>query len=147
MVALGVGAESLYVVDLLGDDFEGYRVDEWPSPAADLWWTGPWENGAPAGDPGDTVEQLASALAAYSAPGAGDAGASGDHTVRLSTRNLLLAGIDLDFEVQKAGRKLGTLSVSEGGLLWRPSRAHRRRGRAKAGIKISWSRFAKWAES
>lgn len=65
-----------------------------------------------------------------------------DHEVRLSTRNLLVAGIDLTFDVKRDGNVLGTLKVSEGGLHWRP--------RAKMhghGVRISWTEFAEWAES
>jgi hypothetical protein len=64
-----------------------------------------------------------------------------DHEVRLSTKNLLVGGIDLDFDVKVDDKILGTLSVSEGGLSWRPR--HSRAGRK---IPISWKEFAKWAE-
>ena len=65
-----------------------------------------------------------------------------DHEVRLSTRNLLVAGIDLTFDVKRDGSVLGTLEVSEGGLYWRPRAKTRGRG-----IPIAWSEFAEWAES
>ena len=64
-----------------------------------------------------------------------------DHEVRLTTKNLLIAGIDLTFDVTRDGSVLGTLEVSEGGLHWRPR--NKTRGR---GIPISWSEFAEWAE-
>ncbi|MGW5365987.1 hypothetical protein [Actinopolymorpha pittospori] len=65
-----------------------------------------------------------------------------DHEVRLSTKHLLIAGIDLEFDVKVDGRTLGTMSVSEGGLHWRP------KGKAKAyGAEIPWRVFAEWAES
>jgi hypothetical protein len=65
-----------------------------------------------------------------------------DHEVRLSTQNLLVAGIDIRFDVKVDGAVLGTLSVSEGALHWRP------KGRQKSfGEEIPWREFAKWAES
>lgn len=65
-----------------------------------------------------------------------------DHEVRLTTRNLLVAGIDLTFDVKRDGGVLGTLEVSEGGLRWRPRSKARGRG-----VPITWSEFAEWAES
>lgn len=65
-----------------------------------------------------------------------------DHDVRLSTSNLRVAGIDLEFTVKTDGRTLGTLGVSEGGLLWRPTNR-----RKKNGVAISWAEFAEWAQS
>lgn len=65
-----------------------------------------------------------------------------DHEVRLTTQNLLIAGIDLTFNVKRDGSVLGTLEVSEGGLHWRP-RSKTRGG----GVSITWSEFAEWAES
>lgn len=147
MLALGISAQALFVRELHGDDEAGYSIeDSWPEPSVHAWWVADWAAGQPTQDPDGTLDDLASALTLAVTP-AHAAGASNDHTVRLSTRNLLLAGIDLDFEVKKGGRRLGTLSVSEGGLLWRPAGSHRRKGRAKAGIKISWAQFARWAES
>jgi hypothetical protein len=146
MVALGIGADALYVAPLFGDEQEGYWVEEWPDPTIGLWWTGPWVNGTPTDDPDTTVESLRHALAAYTTASGRGTG-SQDHTVRLTTKNQPVTGIDFDFEVTKGGRRLGTLSVSQGGLLWRPARARRRQGRAKAGIKISWAEFVTWAQS
>jgi hypothetical protein len=67
---------------------------------------------------------------------------SRDHDVRLSTNNLRVAGIDLDFDVKLSGKVLGTLSVSEGGLRWRAAHTQK-----KNGIPIPWSEFRDWAES
>jgi hypothetical protein len=148
MVGLGVGADALHVVPLLGSDAEGFEVGELPEPTVSLWWAGEWTGGVPQEDPAGTLASLRQAIAMVAGSPAGTSpSGSNDHEVRLSTKNLLLAGIDLDFEVKRGGSKRGTLSVSEGGLLWRPAGAHRRRGRAKSGIKISWSQFADWAES
>jgi hypothetical protein len=66
----------------------------------------------------------------------------GNHDVRLTTRHLRVEGIDLDFDVKRDGRMLGTLSISEGGLLWRPANFQKRNG-----ISVSWAEFASWAES
>ncbi|OZE97441.1 hypothetical protein [Rhodococcoides fascians] len=63
-----------------------------------------------------------------------------DHDVRLSTRNLEVKGINLEFEVKIDRSKLGTLAISEGSLEWTP-----RSGRTP--ISITWLQFAKWAES
>lgn len=65
-----------------------------------------------------------------------------DHEVRLSTKSLLVAGIDLEFDVKADNAVMGTLSVSQGGLMWRP-----RHGRRNRGIPITWKQFADWAES
>ena len=65
-----------------------------------------------------------------------------NHEVRLTTKNLLIAEIDLTFDVKRDGSVLSTLEVSEGGLRWR-SRS-KARGR---GVPITWSEFAEWAES
>lgn len=65
-----------------------------------------------------------------------------DHEVRLSTQNFLVAGIDLAFEVKVDGATLGTLSVSEGGLDWRP-----RHGRRKSPIAVSWTEFDRFART
>jgi hypothetical protein len=147
MLALGISPQALFVLELHGDDEQGYTVEEtWPEAAVQAWWVPDWAAGQPTQDPDGSLDDLASALTLAGTP-ARTGGVSNDHTVRLSTRNLLLAGIDLDFEVKKGGRRLGTLSVSEGGLLWRPAGSHRRKGRAKAGIKVSWAQFARWAES
>jgi hypothetical protein len=146
MIALGVAAQALFVVDLFGDNEQGYSIEEWPEPSIFAWWVPEWAAGQPTHSPSDTLDELTNALS-LALSGGTVSGASNDHTVRLSTRNLLLAGIDLDFDVKKGGRQLGTLSVSEGGLLWRPAGAQRRKGRAKAGIKISWAQFSRWAES
>jgi hypothetical protein len=149
MVALGIGADALYVVPLFGDEQEGYWIEDWPDPTIGLWWTGPWTNGTRTDDPDTTVEKLRHALAAYTATTttSGTGTGSQEHRVRLSTKNQPVTGIDFDFEVTKGGRRLGTLSVSQGGLLWRPARARRRQGRARAGITISWSEFVTWAQS
>lgn len=64
-----------------------------------------------------------------------------DHEVRLSTTNLLVRGIDLNFDVKLDGAILGTLAVSEGGLRWRPKNYQ-----ARHGEQISWTEFADWAE-
>jgi len=64
-----------------------------------------------------------------------------DREVRLSTRNLIVAGIDIQFDVTLEGSALGRFSVSEGGLHWRP------KGKSKTfGEAIAWREFAKWAE-
>jgi hypothetical protein len=60
----------------------------------------------------------------------------------MATKNLHIRGIDLEFQVKVDGAMLGTLSVSEGGLHWRP-----RHGTKRHGIEISWPEFAEWAES
>ncbi|BCN43443.1 hypothetical protein GCM10027068_46090 [Prescottella soli] len=62
-----------------------------------------------------------------------------DHEVRLSTKNLLIAGIDMDFDVKVDGEVLGTLSVSEGGLDWRPKHY-----RKKNGWRATWTDFNEW---
>ncbi|BCK57117.1 hypothetical protein [Nocardia wallacei] len=62
-----------------------------------------------------------------------------DHDVRLSTNNLRINGIDLHFDVKVDGAVLGTLSVSEGSLDWRPKGQHR-------AIPIPWTTFANWAQ-
>lgn len=63
-----------------------------------------------------------------------------DHDVRLSTKNLEIKGIDLEFGVKVDGSILGTLAVSEGNLEWTP-----KHGRQP--IPIAWTAFADWAES
>ncbi|MEU4313447.1 hypothetical protein [Nocardia sp. NPDC024068] len=63
-----------------------------------------------------------------------------EHEVRLSTKNLLIAGIDMDFDVKVDDRKLGTMKISRGGLDWVPV------GK-QSGIPIKWQEFADWAES
>jgi hypothetical protein len=65
-----------------------------------------------------------------------------DHEVRVSTKNLLIGGIDVHFAVKVDAKVLGTLSVSEGGLSWRP-----KHGRSGHELPISWTDFAEWAES
>ena len=65
-----------------------------------------------------------------------------DHEVRMSTKNLLLGGIDLDFDVKVDGEVLGTLSVSEGGLNWRPKNFQKRNG-----IPVTWKEFDTWMTS
>lgn len=114
------------------------------------WWDEDWAANTEADievdDIGQTnLEHLASMMATLTgrrpAPSRTTA-----HTVRLSTRNLLVGGIDMDFEVKQGGRTLGTLSVSKGGLQWRSARNHRRKGKAKAGTRIRWSDFADWAD-
>ncbi len=62
-----------------------------------------------------------------------------DHEVRLSTKNLLISGIDMDFDVNVDGQVLGTLSVSEGGLDWRPKHHQKRNG-----WTVSWTDFDAW---
>ena len=62
-----------------------------------------------------------------------------DHEVRMSTKNPLLAGIDLDFDVKVDGEVLGTLSVSEGGLNWRPKNYQKRNG-----ASVTWNDFDRW---
>lgn len=63
-----------------------------------------------------------------------------DHEVRLTTKNLLIGGIDLAFDIKRDGSVLGTLEVSEGGLFWRARNQTRTRG-----THISWNEFAQWA--
>lgn len=64
-----------------------------------------------------------------------------DHDVRLTAKNVEVKGIDFEFTVKIDDSVLGTLAVSEGGLLWRP------RNKQKAyGIPITWSEFKEWAE-
>lgn len=65
-----------------------------------------------------------------------------DHDVRMTTKNLHVRGIDLEFQVKVDGGVLGTLSVSEGGLHWRPCNVSKKRG-----VDITWAEFADWAES
>ena len=65
-----------------------------------------------------------------------------EHEVRLSTKHLPLTGIDLDFDVKQDGRVLGTLSVSSGGLTWRPKSYQK-----KNGWKASWTQFDTWIRS
>lgn len=62
-----------------------------------------------------------------------------DHEVRLSTSNLVVKGINLEFQIKIDGLILGALAVSEGGLEWTP-----KRGRSR--IPIGWREFANWAE-
>lgn len=63
-----------------------------------------------------------------------------DHDVRLSTKNLEIKGINLEFAVKVDGAVLGTLAVSEGSLEWTPKRG-------RQSIPISWAEFKEWAES
>jgi hypothetical protein len=49
--------------------------------------------------------------------------------------------VDLEFTVKIDGAMLGTLSVSEGGLHWRPANYSKRNG-----IPVSWAEFAAFAE-
>lgn len=87
--------------------------------------------------------QTGSALTGYQMPQARPELLSmPDHDVRMATKNLLIRGIDLEFLVKVDRGVLGTLSVSEGGLHWRPKNATKERG-----VQISWSEFADWAES
>ena len=65
-----------------------------------------------------------------------------EHDVRMNTKNFPLGRVDLDFEVRADGAMLGTLSVSSGGLSWRPA-SHQK----KHGTEIPWAVFADWAES
>lgn len=67
-----------------------------------------------------------------------------DHEVRLSAKNIEVRGLDINFDVKVDGRVLGTLSVSEGGMAWRPKN-HRRNSKSK--IPIDWEEFADWAQS
>jgi hypothetical protein len=98
-------------------------------------------------DPEVSLFSLATELQSAGVNSAASPRPSQAHDVRLSTRNLRVEGIDLDFEVTRGGKRRGTLSVSRGGLLWRPTRRHRKKGAAKAGIRISWAEFEAWAES
>jgi hypothetical protein len=65
-----------------------------------------------------------------------------DHDVRITTKRMVVKGIDVDFDVKVDDSVLGTLSISEGGLRWRS-----RNQQARFGEQISWSDFAAWAES
>lgn len=147
MVALGIGGSHLFVAELGYDTATGtfHVVEDYPDPAVSLPWDLPGFPGV--AEPEASLLSLAPALQAAGVTTAAPPRPSQAHDVRLSTRNLRVEGIDLDFEVTRGGERRGTLSVSRGGLLWRPARTHRRKGAAKAGIRISWAEFEAWAES
>lgn len=148
MVAIGLGVSKVWVTPLSENDEDYLLANDWPDPAFDRGWPDTPDAAAwPAA--GERVDALRAAIAQALSPK--DVGrrrpGAGDHDVRLSTQNLLVRGIDLDFEVKRGGHRLGTLSVSEGGLKWRPLGQRRKKGQAKGGVPISWKEFADWAES
>lgn len=154
-VALGIGGDALFVEPVTVED-DGLAVltlkDYWVEPKVGLPWA---EDADRERTPEDCLEDLVHTIAdqpQQTAAAAGEGGRrarprTGDHDVLLSTANLRIRSVDLDFVVKIDGLMLGTLGVSEGGLLWRPAGRHRRKGRRKGGIPISWSEFAEWAES
>jgi hypothetical protein len=154
-VALGFGGNAIYMetVDVSGTSPRTFRIEEeWPVPL----WRGPYYEGTFTAtqayrfrDPLAAIREALTATGRVRLNAPAPIGSGGgirkrgsmDHDVRLSTKNLHIEGIDLDFEVKVDGSVLGTLSVSEGGLLWRPANRQKRYG-----TKISWTRFAQLVE-
>jgi hypothetical protein len=148
-VWLGIGGDFIYVEPVTHLDDGTPTVEEWPSPA-----TANLLNAEAKKHPlteAEFLERLHRSVeeaetAATDPPVASRARRKrrrvGDHDVRLTTEKMRVSGIDLEFDVKIDGLMLGTLAVSEGGLLWRPSNYQKRNG-----IPIAWSEFAEWAES
>lgn len=65
-----------------------------------------------------------------------------DHEVRFSAKNIHVRQLDFDFDVKVDGEVLGTLSVSEGGLAWRPKHGSKS---SKGKINIPWTDFSYYA--
>lgn len=146
-VWFGLGGNCVYVEHVVHDESGATTAADWPAPVTANRAYAEGENhelpeaeflqrlrraleiaAGTSGSPGRTLQRKRRRM--------------GDHDVRLNTKNLRLAGIDLDFDVKVDGLVLGSLSVSEGGLLWRPANRQKRHG-----VKIGWSQFAEWAEA
>ena len=65
-----------------------------------------------------------------------------DQEVRLSTRSLVVAGLDIKFDFKLEGSVVGTLPISAGGARWR------QKGQSKTFAAVTaWREFALWAEA
>jgi hypothetical protein len=56
------------------------------------------------------------------------------HKVTFSVPERPLANVDIEFNVRKSGTMLGTLKISQGGIVWRSSPA-------SLGYFLSWHKF------
>ena len=66
-----------------------------------------------------------------------------DHDVRFKIPQRKLERADVTFTVKKDKQLFGRLFVSEGGLEWLPHKKKKKR----SGIKITWSDFARFAQT
>jgi hypothetical protein len=147
-VWLGLGGDSVYIEPVTHLEDGTPTIAEWPEPStANILYA---ESESYRLTEAEFLKRLADDLAATD-PASSNTPTPlprrarrtmADHDVRLSTTNLRVAGIDMEFTVKTDGQTLGTLGVSEGGLLWRPANRQK-----KNGVSISWAEFSEWAES